>query len=75
MEPLHPSNPVALCSPNKCLFSCIHLFTWHQERSNSASGHIQSLPGDTLAYEKTSNIFKLPYRFPKAGKFQIALEI
>lgn len=68
MEPLRPSSPVAHCFPSKCHFSCTHLLTWHQERSRAASDHIQSLPGDPLAYEKTSRVFKLSYRFPKAGK-------
>lgn len=48
-------------------FSCLHLLTWHQERSKAASDHIQSLPGDPLTYEKTSSVFKL-YRLLKAGK-------
>lgn len=67
-EPLRPSSPVARCSSSKCHFSCTHLLTWHQERSRAASDHIQSLPGDPLAYGKTSSVFKLSYRFPKAGK-------
>lgn len=67
MEPLHPPSPVARCSPSKGPFSCLHLLTWHQERSKAASDHIQSLPGDPLTYEKTSSVFKL-YRLLKAGK-------
>lgn len=69
MELFHPSSPVARCSPSKgpC-FYCTHLLTWHRERSKAASDHIQSLPGDPLAYEKTSSVLKLSYRFPKAGK-------
>lgn len=49
-------------------FSCMPLLTWHRERSKAASDHIQSLPGDPLTYKKTSSVFKLSYRFPKAGK-------
>lgn len=52
----------------KACFSCMPLLTWHRERSKAASEHIQSLPGDSLTYEKTSSVFKLSSRFPKVEK-------
>lgn len=64
MEPLHPSSPVVRCSPSKgpfLLYASVYLA---QRKIKS----FQSLPGDPLAYEKTSSVFKLSSRFPRAGK-------